>query len=195
MRYATRNHAFVPAVVWELGATSLRCEAGALPPREIPLADLAGVRLTFAPTRPEPNRYRCRLQVRDGQVLEFFNRTYRGPYDFADTSADYVAFVRALHAALPRSAPACRFDAGASPGRYALNWVVTIFSALMVVVAALFLLFHGLAWLILVKVVLLVIYAPGVVRWLARNKPRPYPPGAIPADVLPAPSPKISDAG
>lgn len=193
MRYITRNHAFAPAVVWTLGPVSLRLESGTSPPQEIPLADLAGVRLSFAPTRPEPNRYRCRLQRRGGQVVEFFNRTYRGPYDFADTSADYVAFVRALHAALPRPAPACRFAAGASSARYALNWAATVFAALMVLVATLLLFLNGLTWLILIKVVLLAVYAPNVARWLARNRPRAYPAGAIPPDVLPALSPKKTD--
>jgi hypothetical protein len=189
MRYVTRNHAFAPAVTWVLDGGRLRLEEVARPPQEIALTEVQLVRLEFAPTRPEPNRFRCRLNVRTAMTLEFFNRTYRGVYDFADTSVEYVAFVRALHAALAEHAPGCRFVAGATTGAYALSWAATIFSGLMVVLAALFLLFNGLAWLILLKIALLAIFAPNVFRWLARNHPRAYPPAAVPAEMLPVAGP------
>lgn len=185
-RYATRNDAFARPVTWTLAGAELRCDDGAGPPRVIGLADLAEVRLEYAPTRAEPNRFRCRLRGRSGEAREFFNRTCAGVLDFRDTSAEYAAFVRALHAALARHASACRFVAGASPARYMASVFATVLVALMVVVAALFLVFNGLAWLILLKLALMAIFLPNVFRWLARNRPRAYAPAEIPLDVLPA---------
>jgi hypothetical protein len=183
--YATRNDAFSRPVTWTLAGAELRCDDGAGPPRVIAPADLAEVRLEYAPTRAEPNRFRCRLGLRSGEAREFFNRTCAGVLDFRDTSAEYAAFVRALHAALARHAPVCRFVAGASPARYAASVIATGFAALMVVVAALFLVFNGLAWLILLKLALMAIFLPNVFRWLARNRPCAYAPDAIPPEVLP----------
>ncbi len=185
MRYATRNDAFSPAKVWVLEGATLRFDDGTPAPPELTLANVKEVRLTFAPTRPEPNRFRCRLAWRSGQTHEFFNRTCRGVYDFADTSPEYVAFVRALHGALAQHAPGCRFTAGATGAAYAMNWGAMIFVGFMVLIAALFLIFNGLAWLIVLKIALLAIFAPSAFRWLARNKPRSYPPGEIPSNLLP----------
>lgn len=189
MRYVTRNHAFVPATTWVLENDRLRLEDDKGPPRELPLSDITQIRLEFAPTRPEPNRFRCRLTLRNGSTLDFFNRTYRGVYDFADTSADYVMFVLALHSALIQCAPGCQFAAGATSGTYMLNLVITLFLGLILFITALFLIFNGLALLIILKIALIAIFAPNVFHWLTRNKPRPYPPAAIPPAVLPKPAP------
>lgn len=183
--YATRNDAFSPATTWVIEGTQLRAQDAGGPPRVVALADVVEVRLTFAPTRSEPNRYRCTLLTRSGGRLGWFNRTYQGLGDFRDTSTGYTEFVRALHAALVRHAPACRFVAGASPARYAVSVGATAFVALVIVVAALFLVINGLAWLILLKLVLLAVFLPNAVRWLARNRPRPYASGAIPPELLP----------
>lgn len=189
MIYATRNHAFVPAQTWVLAGPLLQIMDGQGPPRLVSLGDVTAVRLTFAPTRFEPKRYLCQLTLRNAPDLEFFNRTYVGVADFADTSTEYVAFVRALHAALSAHSPDCKFTAGVSGGRYALNCATTIFGAFMVLVAALFLIFNGLALLILLKIALMAIFFPNVFRWLARNKPRDYRADTIPQDVLPAQAP------
>jgi hypothetical protein len=185
MRYLTRNNLFTPAQTWVLDGATLEIGDGRGPPRFVPLADVAAVRLEFAPTRPEPNRFRCRLTLRSGEGLEFFNRSCRGVYDIADTSAAYVGFVLALHAALAVHAPGCEFAAGATGAAYALNWAATIFVGLIVFFAALFLIFNGLAWLILLKIALLAIFAPNVFRWLARNRPRTYKPTSLPPELLP----------
>lgn len=185
MRYATRNHAFMPVQTWVLDGPVLRIDEDTGPSRVVPLTGVATVRLAFAPTRPEPGRYRCQLVLRDAQVLEFFNRTYRGVYDFADTSSQYVAFVRAVHAALSQHAPGCRFAAGSTGAAYALNWTVTLLMGLVLGVAALFLLVNGLILLVLLKIALIAVYAPSVFRWLARNRPQAYAPNAIPPTVLP----------
>jgi hypothetical protein len=185
MRYATRNHALVPATTWVLDGGGMQLEDDKGPPRVLAVADVTQVRLEFSPTRPEPNRYRCRLTLRDGTTVEFFNRTYHGAYDFADTSAEYVAFVQALHTALARYAPGCRFVAGSTGVSYALNLSVTGFLVIVMMLAALFLYFNGLAWLILLKLSLVAIFAPNLFRWLSRNRPRSYSPDSIPESAQP----------
>jgi hypothetical protein len=184
-RYATRNDAFSPPTTWTIDGAHLRLADDQPAPRVVALADAVELRLEFAPTRMEPDRFRCALRVRGAGHFVCFNRTYAGLGDFRDTSAEYAAFVRALHAAIARHAPACRFAAGATPARYTASVAATAFVALVAGVAALFLVFNGLAWLILLKLALMAIFLPNVLRWLARNRPRAYAPGAIPREVLP----------
>lgn len=185
MHYATRNHAFLPAQTWVLDEANIRIEDDKGPPRVVPLAAMVEVRLAFAPTRPERERYRCQLVLRNAEVLEFFNRTYRGVYDFADTSAEYSEFVRALHAALGQHAPGCRFLAGSSGAGYAFNLLVLGFVVLVVAGAFVYFVVVGLVWIALIKVLLVLFYTPTAIRWAQRNKPRTYPPDAIPSDMLP----------
>lgn len=187
MRYATRNNALEPAVTWVLDDAVLRLEDGNAPPREIPLREIAGIELTFSPTRFEPNRFLCRLRLNGGGQREFFNRTYRGIADFQDTSAEYTTFVRQLHEALARHHPGCRFAAGVSGARYALNVAALILAGVVLLGALMFFVLVGLVWVALIKLVLVVFYTPAALRWLKRNHMRTYDPLAIPKELLPCP--------
>ena len=201
MRYPTRNHAFAPKTTWVIEEPWLRLEEERnppVPPRSVPLGEIVRVRLDFAPTRPERNRYRCRLTLRTGETLEFFNRTYAGVYDFRDTSAEYVGFVRALHDALAAGAalaPGRRFVTGAGWGSYAANLVATAFVFLCFGVIAWFLARVNLTWMIGLKLLILIFYVPTLLRWVARNRPGDYRPEAIPAAVLPVVPAAVPESG
>jgi hypothetical protein len=192
MRYPTRNHAFAPPVTWVIEEPWLRVEeerTPAVPPRMIALGDIVQVRLEYAPTRPERNRFRCRLTLRTGETLEFFNRRYRGVYQFEETSADYVRFVRGLHDALAAGealAPGRRYCAGSGAAAYAANVLATGFVFLCFGAIAWFLARVNLTWMIGIKILLILFYLPALLRWVARNRPRMYRPEAIPSDLLPA---------
>jgi hypothetical protein len=186
MRYATRNHALVPATVWTLDGAALTLEEGKRPPRVLPLAAVHALRLDFAPTRPERNRFRCRLTLHGGTTLTFFNRTFAGFADFRETSADYVAFVQALVAALRQHSPQCQFIAGATWPSYLFNLAATAFVFLCFAAISWFLLRVNLTWLIALKVLILLFYVPTLLRWVARNRPRRFHPVTIPPDLLPA---------
>ena len=184
-RYVTRNHAFASTTTWSLCAGALIIEEVNRPVRRIELSKIVSLRLEFAPTRPEPNRFRCRLTQRGGKVLEFFNRTYRGVYDFADTSAAYVAFVQALHGQLVRYSPDCQFLAGSTRFSYALNLGILLLVALVVVGAVIFFISAGVVWVALIKVILIGFYTPMAIRWVTRSRPRHHTATTIPPDVLP----------
>lgn len=186
LRYETRNHAFVPAVTWTLEEAELRCADGRDPPRVYALKDVREIRLEFAPTRPERNRYRCRLGFSRGVTVEFFNRTYRGVYDFADTSADYRAFVSALLVSVREHSPGCRFVRGAPTANYALSVAGFVVAGGAVLFVLLFALTSGLWWLVLLKAAIIAFYLPTAWRWLRRNRERPFDPALPPGEVLPA---------
>lgn len=185
MGYATRNHAFVPARVWEIRDGILSLDDGKEPPRLIPLSEVRSLRLEFAPTRMELNRYRCTLLLQGGQTVEFFNRRYRGIADFQETSAEYTAFVGVLLAALSVHAPACRFLGGASTGGYALAVAGLIVALAALALLAVLLPLYGGWWLVIVKAALIMIYLPTAWRWLRRNWARSFDPSRPPPEVLP----------
>lgn len=189
MRYATRNHALVPAITWVLVGDTLRLEDDKGPPRVIPFRRVREMRLDFAPTRPERNRFRCRLTLVGGEVLTFFNRTYKGLYQFPDTSAEYVAFVGALKDALKHHAPGCQFFAGATWPAYFFNALTTGFIFLCFAAIAWFLVRVNLTWLVAIKILLLIFYVPVLLRWVVRNRPREFQPTRIPTGLLPAAGP------
>jgi hypothetical protein len=185
--YATRNDALSLARVWQLDGAVLRINDVKGGEQVVRLSEVKDVRLEFAPTRPELNRFRCQLTLRNGERLEFFNRTYAGLYDFRDTSAEYVGFVQALMGALVRQAAGCRFLAGASGANYLLSVAATVGLILCFGLISFFLLASGLTWLIAVKLLILAFYLPTLVRWLKRNRPQSFAPAAIPGALLPAP--------
>lgn len=189
VRYATRNNAFEPACTWVLDGPWLWREVEGQSPVMIRLEDLQSIRLQFAPSRPEPNRYCCGLTLRNGASYSFFNRTYAGPYNFPDTSREYNVFVRALHAALARHHPGIDCLAGPGIASYLLQggFVIAAFLLLAGV-----LLLTGMQALATVQVIFIVFYLPTLLHWFKRNRRTTYPLHGIPADLLPAGSPDTS---
>jgi hypothetical protein len=184
--YATRNNAFTPETRWILNGANLWQEAEGSTPRLLPLVQLAGLRLDYAPTRMEPHRYRCRLLSARGETKgEFFNRRYAGVAEFKDTSSDYAAFVSNLLAACVDHAPHCRVQQGGSMAGYVFNVLAYLVGVIAVLLVLGFALTVGLWWLVLVKAALIVFYLPRGWRWLQRNRPRTYALGEVPERVLP----------
>ncbi len=183
--YATRNDAFSPAVVWRLEGGNLWIESGTAPLRVVNLSAVREVRLEFAPTRPERNRYRCQLRLRNGATETIFNRTYRGVMDFLDTSEAYRTFVPGVLSAVAKHAPACRFLAGATPANYALGVAGFIFTSAVLALILGILVIAGLWWWAVVKVGLIAFYLPTAWRWLRRNRELRFDPDKPPMEVLP----------
>lgn len=183
--YHTRNDALSQPTRYELQQDRLLIFPEKGSPREVLLSQVKRCSLQYSPTRPEPNRYLCRLELQNGATIVFLNRTYKGILDFQDTSAEYVAFVRALHQALFKYNPTCQFVGGVSPALYALGMLSLLFAGGVVVFVAIFLLVYGLAWIVLLKLLLMLYYTPAAIQWVKRNKTCIYDPLAIPSELLP----------
>ncbi|MCF3649238.1 hypothetical protein [Synoicihabitans lomoniglobus] len=184
--YTTRNDAFSSPMTLTLTGQNVACSTGA---KELfhSLRTARSIRLEFAPTRVEPNRFRCRLEFRSGRTIIFYNRSYVSFATFTDSSGAYRVFVMGLTEALAQRSPACRFLAGTHPANYGAGVVGMVVAIGAVIVVAAFLLISGLWWLLLVKAVLIVIYLPLAWRWLRRNRQRSFEAVAIPDAVLPKP--------
>ena len=156
------------------------------------------MRLSFDPSRAVTDRFRCDLELVTGNRITIANRSFRGFNDFEDRSAAYVAFVERLARTLADANPACRFLAGKPPMNYWLQ-ILFVGAALLALTSAL--IAFGLAYLGVtawVKLALVLILTPVLVRWMRKNRQRPFDPRAIPSDLLPpvvAPAPVPVTAG
>jgi len=185
LRYPTRLHALTPAVVFELGENALAMVREGGSTDTVPLASLRELRLKYSPSRAELNRFECHLATQDGRRYVLTNRTYRGPLRFEDTSAAYVEFVHALVDAAQRSAPQCRFLAGAGWPSFVLNLGCTLFTLVMLVIAVTLLASIGGSGLVYLKLALILFFLPFALRWVKRNRPRPFDPALVPTELLP----------
>ncbi len=188
MQYQTRNNAFRAEEIWRLAPPNLLLGPADGVGRSFALADVVEFRLTFAPTRVEPNRYRCELRLVDGASLEFFNRCYVALGEFRETSAEYTDFVFALHDALRSHAPACRFSAGSGRVRWLVNLASLLFAGAVLIGAVFFLFTGGWWWLLFAKLTVLGLFLPLAGRWIQLNRPRSHRWEQIPPEVLPRPS-------
>ena len=185
--YPTRNNVLSPGFELRVEGHGdrLRIVTDGAADRVVRIAELVEVRLEFAPTRIEMNRYRCVLLERNGRRTEFFNRRFTGFATFEPTDETYVVFVRVLLLAIERYAPDCRCCAGAGGATYALGAVGFVTAALALLMVAGFVILNGLWWLVVVKALLMLFYFPTAWRWLKRNRERTFVPSMIPAAVLP----------
>ena len=182
VRYETRNDAFSPACTWILQGPWLRREVSGQPPVVMQLSDLRSIRLEFAPTRPERNRYLCKLTLQAGASYTFFNRTYRGVYDFPETNQEYVAFLTALHAALQRYHAQIQCLAG--PGSLSF-WLQAAWVGIAFVALAWILLLTGMWQGVVLQLFFIAFYTPTLLRWFKRNRHSTYRLHAPPGDLLP----------
>lgn len=151
----------------------------------IPLDDVASVRLWFDPTRFDRQRYRCRITSSKGKNISLCSSSVEGLGQFKPQLVEYRAIVEALHRALVRRGAAVSYTAGKSRLSYALNVgsVAVAFAAVGAIVLSVG--FDGLGPVTLVKLLVIALCMPALLKWIRRNRPRSYPPLAIPADVLP----------
>lgn len=173
-----------PEKRWSLRDDTLWMESGGRPPVAIPLASLRNVRLMFAPTRFQRNRFQCHLYNANGCCAEIQNEHYKGVMDFEDRSGSYRGLVEALVKRTAAVNPSCRFSTGTSW----TSWILqTGFLAFMFIVLAFVLYAMGSAAssLVVVKLLLIAFYVPTAAAWIIKNKPRVFSPDQAPAKLLP----------
>ncbi|WP_221029306.1 hypothetical protein [Actomonas aquatica] len=184
-QYATRNDGLSPACVWVIAAGALQQIVDGQVKRVVALSEVTEVRLDYAPTRVEANRYRCQLRLRSGVGITFFNRRFESFGRFADTSPAYRDFLDTLLAALRDVAPQCRFVTGVGSALYFVNVLAFAVGVLAVVGVLIFSLVVGLWALVILKALLIAFYVPRAWRWLRRNRERDFDPRDVPTAVVP----------
>ncbi len=183
--YRLKANAFVPERTYRLTGNALTWQESDKPLDGVFYDEISEVRLAFAPTRFDTNRYRAQVIFREGGMAEMFNTTYRGMMDFPEQNVAYVAFILALHECLATHGRDVAYRYGNTTGAYIGNWLLTIFIGVMLVVIAMMLVAWGVFWLAILKLVVIVAMLPTLLRYMRSAKPGAYDPRAIPDTVLP----------
>jgi hypothetical protein len=183
--YVARANAFVPRRTYRLTDDALTWEEDGKPLDGVFYDQISEVRLAFAPSRVATNRYRTQVIFRAGGMAEFYNTDYRGFASMPEQNAAYAAFVRELHRRLAAKGKDIAYRTGNSRLGYALNIALTVFIFAMVAVAFLLLGTFEFVWIAAVKLAIIVLFVPVLVRYIRRAKPGTYDPLAIPEQALP----------
>ncbi len=150
----------------------------------IPFERVVGVRLWFDPTRFDAERYRCRVDGRNGERILFQSSSCEGLGNFVAQPEEYRQLILDLHARLAAHS-GIRYRAGLGGLRYTCNVVVmcTVFVLLAHVMVAIGMELFGP--FVLVQLLVMAWFTPRAWRWIRRNRPLVYEPTAIPSRVIP----------
>ncbi len=185
LEFSHRNNLFSKPSSLRLDETSLAEVVDGVTMEQIALSRIDEVRLKFAPIRSQPNRYECCLTVAGHKDIAFSNIYFAGAFDQQDKSALYVPFVRTLLQRIAQANPQARFVAGmttvgyyASTGFFLL--IMALFAALLFIVP-----FGKLSTTSILKIVLVLLFVPSLIRHIRVSKPRSFQPNEPPPELLP----------
>jgi hypothetical protein len=189
--HTVRASALESQKTWRIDGDKLWiCNEGQ-PELALPLNSILKLRLSYDPSRIEPNLYRCRLYNRIGKCATIQNCHYQGIASFEDRTESYLPFVHALISRLASVNPHCQFISGTSH----LSWwahaifITVSFSFLALV---LFYLYSAVGWLAILKLLIIAFFIPTALQWFIKNWPRTFSPHSIPNKLLPQAPRKIS---
>lgn len=152
--------------------------------RRVRYADIAEIRLSYDPTRFESDRYRCDLTTRSGARELIVSVSYVSPANFENRAATYVPFVRTLVRKVSNANPACRFVAGKKPRAYLAEHGFLL-AMLLLLASTLYFTGVPVAGVVAIKLGLIAVYVPIMLRYTRVNRPRRFDPADIPTEVLP----------
>jgi len=183
--HCTRRSVLDNEAAWTLDEQGVERSVACEGARRIRFADIAEIRLSYDPTRFEANRYRCDLTTKSGARELIVSVSYVSPASFDDRAATYVPFVRALALNAQKANPGCRFVAGKKPLTYLVEHGFLL-GMLLLLASTLYLTGVPVAGVLAIKLGLIAVYVPIMLRYTRVNRPRRFDPRDMPIDVLPA---------
>lgn len=153
------------------------------------LAEIATIRVAYAPTRAKTNRYLATITDHKKGRLQYDNMHFAGVADFEDRSVAFSEFTRFLIDRVRSASPQARLMAGAPAASYLgqLTLVAVVFFVLALVIFSLPVHAGNLAITFFIKAGIIIIFLPFLFRWIVKGRPRQIAFDAIPDDYLPRP--------
>lgn len=155
--------------------------------RLVPYNDVTQVNLRRRPLRAATDTYACRITSRGMPVIDIRSVAWRHPFWPQDRAATYRPLVQELHRRLAYRRPLPLFIAGDPP------WYFAFLIALWILpLPIIFLALGDADWPTRLMFTVAPIFPFGfvaIVYWHRRlrpNRPRPYDPTSLPAELLPA---------
>ena len=151
---------------------------------ELPLRDVEQVRLTYEPGRLLRGFYKAAVRLKDGRSVSLGSVSWSSMISTTDQAPAYGTFVAALIAAIGQASPRARLEAGKPRLVWGATAAISAALAIAVVFTAARSLSHGSPIGALVPLALggVMAWQMAPVIWL--NRPRPFRPDALPANLL-----------
>lgn len=182
--YHTRNNQLSPATTWTLDETGVRMTNTAVDTR-IDWSEIREIRLQYAPTRYIANRYTCQINLVSGGSVWFSSHHVDGSFSEEDRGQEYERFVRELMKQAVAHNPSCRLASGAGAWSYFSKLLIMSFSTWMLFVLFKLFMAFGLTWLAVLKLTVVALLVPRLLRWLKVSKGKSFTVYSIPPGVLP----------
>jgi len=179
-----RISALDPERVWTLRGDTLWMITDGQADIPFPLRAMIKLRLEFAPSRFQRNRYRCYISHPGGHSALIQNEHYKGIADFEDRSESY----RNLVIALIRRTSACNHGCQMTTGTSLWSWLLQtgfLLVAYGFLAIVLILMWTAVGWLVLVKLGIIIFLTPAAIGWVMKNRPSTFSAQAIPEKLLP----------
>lgn len=160
---------------WTMGARSGR----------LSLADVVSVQLSYHPGQLAAPNYEMRLKGRNGETLRVGSLSRTSVTSVEDNRAAFAAFVRAVHAGLPRSG-GIDFAAGLPAWRWWLMTALALVTCAGLVAVVASAVGQGQWTVAALMAILLPLLGWPLAETLWRNVPGPYSPDALPTRLMPA---------
>jgi hypothetical protein len=182
--YAHRAKPYAGEAKFRLYPTHVAIEQGRRS-GDFPLADVAMIRLLYKPRNTTNEGYQAKLYRRDRRTAALTNLSWKSLVDMERQDADYRRFVEALIGAAAAANPGIALRAGMPAWLHRLTAAAGAAALLALVLVTARAASEGSLPLALVAGLLGLYCGWWSWRYLARNRPRAFTPGAIPEDVLP----------
>ncbi len=150
----------------------------------IPLDTITGLRLAFAPTQLKPWRYLAVVRTRTA-TFEIDNCHFLGIGNFENRSAAYRAMIEALVVALKMNGARFQVAIGATAASYVVQVAFVVLAAVILTCALIITSFSAWPWTAVVKIAIILVSLPLLIRWLVRARPRRAPLDTLPPSALP----------
>ncbi len=182
MKYTQRLNAFKPTVTWEVRNNGFVWSDDKGGAGEIPWGRIKSVRLRLEPSRAE--RRRVALHIYTPIDHPITNIHYKGPMNFKAQSVEFKAFVLTFHGKFPKDTNTI-FYKGSTRAAYIGNALVTLGLLVFMFLLAPLLALTGIPSISsIVRILIIIIFVPTLLKLLVKNKPATYDPQNIPMDML-----------
>lgn len=153
------------------------------------LAEIAWIRVAYAPTRFKTNRYLVTVSTRSNQKLQYDNIHFVGVANFEDRSTAFSEFTRFLIERVRESSPGAVLKSGAPAVSYfgQLFFVGAAFLLLAFVIFALPIGVGNFALTAILKLGIIIVFLPFLFKWIVKSRPQTLPMDTIPDGYLPKP--------
>jgi hypothetical protein len=150
-----------------------------------PYRDIAMIRLLYKPKNTTNEGYEAKIFRRDKHTASLSNISWKGLIEIERKDAEYSAFLHALIAKVSAANPQVILQAGMPLWLHRITAAVGLIAVGIMLAVSYQAVMLGSWQLGVFAVVLAAYFAWWAWRYVSRNRPRHFKPGAIPADVLP----------